>query len=315
MKKTDLAIRYLVKRIEKVPRSSRESINRLLDLLFIFRTLKEKGDLKKLERAKGVESFVIDRNQGFSKFTVDGQTTEMLVKFAEKVKEDHLNGDNKQENSKDYLRQIWDLSKLTEESKFILEWALQASNLKAISHYFGGKIPLLHEVSVFYSPETSSAANVKWKGSQLFHMDGGGTQCVKLWLLCQNVESEHGPTVVVSASQSSRIAKKIGYKPGSRVDEDEELSQIEELQTFELTGLKGQWFATDTDRSFHYGSRTTEKSSRLVLMFHFVDNNSSYYMPIVSKHYRRQLKPLPWVARDLAEKNELFRLALRYRLD
>jgi hypothetical protein len=95
---------------------------------------------------------------------------------------------------------------------------------------------------------------------------------------------------------------------------DHDLSNLESLNTFALTGARGSWFATDTDRSLHYGSRTTKESSRLVIMFHYVDNNSSYYMPILSRHYKRQFKALPSIARGIAEKNSFSYEALKNRL-
>jgi hypothetical protein len=314
VRKFDLIIRILIKRIEKLPRKLREFLDSLLDFILVSRSWSEIQIRRAFNKSTHPLSFELARETGFSKFSTDKVLTERLIEFALRVKKQYLTGSTEKGNSKEYLRQIWDLSNLNVESKFVLEWAVETSNLKAISKYFGGKTPLLHEVSVFYSPESDANSNKNWEGSQLFHMDGGGTQCVKLWLLCQDVEDEHGPTVVVSASQSERIAKQIKYSPGSRIDSDHKLSQIEKLETHKLTGKKGSWFATDTDRSFHYGSRTSEKSSRLVIMFHYVDNNSSYYVPILSRHYRRQLKPLPIIAKEVALGSRFAFESLKYRL-
>lgn len=313
-RKIDLLLKLLVKKIEKMPRVRRQAFNSLVDTFQPRRILRERLTMRKLLSSGDKESFQIDRKNGFAKFDSDTEITKRMIEFANQTKRRHLSEGTQKGNSKDYLRQIWDLSKLDQDSQFMLEWALGASNLKAISKYFGGKIPLLHEISVFYSPETVLGEKSNWQGSQLFHMDGGGTQCVKLWLLCQDVKPDHGPTVVVSADQSARLAKKLNYKPGTRIQSDDDLSNLEELRTFALTGASGSWFATDTDRSFHYGSRTTEESSRLVIMFHYVDNNSSYYMPILSRHYRRQFKALPSIAREIAEKNPFSYEALKYRL-
>jgi len=313
-RKYDYVLRLLVKKLEKLPRETRQFLNRFIDLLYFSRTIREKKNCKKLDSSPLFLEFEINRSDGFTKFYSNPSTTDKLIKFALNEKRMHLEGESQKGNSKDYLRQIWDMSKLDNNSLFILEWALQESNLKSISKYFGGKTPILHEVSVFYSPESVVGESSNWQGSQLFHMDGGGTQCVKLWLLCQEVDIEQGPTVVVSADQSSRLAKKLKYKPGTRIENDETLSSLEELKTFSLIGEKGTWYATDTDRSFHYGSRTTERSSRLVFMFHYVDNNSSYYMPILSRHYKRQLKALPSLAREIAEKNSCSFEAMKNRL-
>jgi hypothetical protein len=37
-------------------------------------------------------------------------------------------------------------------------------------------------------------------------------------------------------------------------------------------------------------------------------------MPILSKHYKKQFKALPTIAREIAEKNSFFYEALKYRL-
>lgn len=313
--KIKLVLRYAVKKLEKLPRSIREIINRLLDLTFFARTVREKISLRRLALVPATLDFKIDRSSGFTKFEAASAPTSEMISFALACKKRHLDGNSGKGNSKDYLRQIWDLSKLGYESSFILEWALKETNLKSISEYFQGKLPILHEISIFYSPETTASENGNWQGSQLFHMDGGGTQCVKLWLLCQDVNTDQGPTVVVSADQSARLARKLKYSPGTRIEKDEILESLESLESFALVGPEGTWYATDTDRSFHYGSRTTEKSSRLVIMFHYVDNNSSYYMPILSKHYRRQLKRLPEVAKTIAVKSKISYDSLRYRLN
>ena len=312
--KYNYLIKRIIKKVERMPRNRRQILNSAIDTFQPLRANRERIVRKELNSLRDEESFEIDRAVGFAKFDSDKVVTSKLIEFANQAKEKHLSETTQKGNSKEYLRQIWDLSKLNKDSLFVLEWALQASNLRAILKYFGGKIPLLHEISVFYSPETSPGKEAQWQGSQLFHMDGEGTQNVKLWLLCQEVKAEHGPTVVVAADQSARLAKKLNYKPGDRIDSDHDLSNLESLNTFALTGARGSWFATDTDRSLHYGSRTTKESSRLVIMFHYVDNNSSYYMPILSRHYKRQFKALPSIARGIAEKNSFSYEALKNRL-
>jgi len=314
-KRLSYILKWTVKKLERLPRSRRHLINNSLDIILFSRKFKERKLWRDLVSSCKTDSFVIDRNLGFTKFSSESAPTEKMILVALAAKDNHLKGNLEKGNSKDYLRQIWDLSKLNDDTSFILEWALQDSTLYSVSKYFGGKTPILHDISIFYSPETSQSDIKTWQGSQLFHMDGGGTQCVKLWLLCQDIGVEQGPTVVVSAAQSGKLAKKLKYRPGTRIQNDLTLSGLEPLETFPLVGGKGTWYATDTDRSFHYGSRTTEKSSRLVIMFHYVDNNSSYYMPILSKHYRRQLKGLPEIANTIAMKSKISYNSLRHRLN
>jgi hypothetical protein len=313
-KRMTYVVKWAVKKLERLPRSRRHSINRALDFILFSRKFRERKLWRDLSSTPKTGNFIIDRNLGFTKFSSERLATERMISVALAAKERHLKGNLEKGNSKDYLRQIWDLSKLDEDTSFILDWALQDSTLYSVSKYFGGKTPILHEISIFYSPETSQSDNKTWQGSQLFHMDGGGTQCVKLWLLCQDINVEQGPTVVVSAGQSEKLAKRLKYRPGTKIQNDQTLSGLEPLDTFSLVGERGTWYATDTDRSFHYGSRTTEKASRLVFMFHYVDNNSSYYMPILSKHYRQQLKELPAIARKSTSKTNAAYESLKYRI-
>lgn len=213
--------------------------------------------------------------------------TTSFTSIAEEIKESYLKLEKTKLNTKEYLQQIANLETISTKYPTILEFALQHSLLQTIGNYLGN-FPILHEISVFYSPpQQLEELDNKWQGSQLFHRDGGGTRCFKLWLLCDSVDIQNGPTTLLPARVSDEICQKFKYVPGVRFQTDEPLKEYLS-ETVSLVGPAGTWFATDTDRCLHYGSRTTKSSSRLVMMFHYVDRNSVYYLPLVKGNYKRK---------------------------
>lgn len=178
-------IRPIVKNLERLPLSKKERINKIFDQIFFLRNLSEKKRLNGLLSDNNSNLFFIPRDKGFVRFSVDKNFTDSAINFGRITLQKYLNQNGSKSNSKDYLQQIFNSSKLNRESEFLFDWATSPSVLKSVASYFN-KFPLLHDISVFYSPPENKEAG-KFSGSQLFHMDGGGTQCVKLWLLCEEV--------------------------------------------------------------------------------------------------------------------------------
>ena len=292
-------IRPIVKNLERLPLSKKERINQIFDRILFLRNLSEKKRLNNLLIDGNSNLFLIPKDKGFVRFSVDKNFTDSAIDFGRRTLQNHLNQNGSKSNSKDYLQQIFNSSKLNRESEFLFNWATSPSVLKSVANYLN-KYPLLHDISVFYSPPDNKEAG-EFSGSQLFHMDGGGTQCVKLWLLCEEVGLENGPTVLIPAALSQDIASNINYQPGTKISD--KIVGSYESTAFYATGPSGSWFATDTDRCFHYGSRTQESSGRLVLMFHYVDHNSTYYAPLLSQHYKASTN---LVSADVYSRKDVF---------
>jgi hypothetical protein len=117
----------------------------------------------------------------------------------------------------------------------------------------------------------------KWTGSQLFHLDGDSDGIIKVWILCNKVGEENGPTVLLPAEDSYKICKKIKYHPPQRVL-DESIFDSLEHKFLKAIGDPGTIYATDTTRCLHQGSRTAEKSERLAIMLFFDTFRSSWYI-------------------------------------
>ena len=304
--------RWIVKKVERFPSSTRKNFDVLMNIALPIRLLKDRIYISKLSQISK-QIFVIDEKIGFCQLPPLDADSEQMINLARKCKELVLAGELQRHNSKEYLQQIFDMSNINRDSLFLLELGLNPNLLLSIQRYLHS-YPLLHEVSVFYSPESiSDFTSENFAGSQLFHRDGGGTKCLKLWLLCEDVSKENGPTVLIPSGISHEISKRLNYHPGDKISDSKFLTS-ELAQAVPLTGKKGDWFATDTDNCFHYGSRTTKKSSRLVIMFHYVEHNSSYYMPFLRQNYIRKLKPLSPAVKEFCQTNVYAARSLRYRL-
>ena len=289
MDSTKKIIKPIAKRIEALPLTKRRIFENLVDLVLPLRTFLDWLRLRKLGKLHHESKNLVDKNAGWAKLEFDEEITEEFVKIAKEIKENYLKQDRKQINRKEYLQQIANLDTISIEYPEVLEFALHHSLLQTVGNYLGN-FPILYDVSVFYSPpQKLDELTEKWQGSQLFHRDGGGTRCFKLWLLCEQVSTKNGPTTLLPSKISDEACEKLSYVPGKKFQTDEPLKEYLSNK-ISLIGPAGTWFATDTDRCLHYGSRTTESSSRLVMMFHYVDRNSVYYLPLIKKNYQRKRK-------------------------
>lgn len=158
-----------------------------------------------------------------------------------------------------------------------------------IFQYFG-EIPALMNVQLIYSPNDRVIPGT----SQEYHFDGQDFKSLQVFIFCDDVSLNCGPVTVVSARDSSYIAKKFNYRKkglNRRLSDDavNELSFTDsvnfDIQT--MIGPKGTILFFDGDRCLHYGSRAATKS-RLILQFfftsHFGFTHKDYNRNIYSTH-------------------------------
>lgn len=286
----DLKLKFLkpiAKKIEALPLRQRKIFEFFVDLILSFRPFVDGLRLRKLRKLSAEPQNRMDKNSGWAKLEFDKEITARFTGIANEVRMEYLKLEKTQLNKKEYLQQIANLETISTKYPTILEFALQSSLLRTVGDYLEN-FPILHDISVFYSPpQKSDELTDKWQGSQLFHRDGGGTRSFKLWLLCEQVDIQNGPTTLLPSRVSDEVCQKLKYVPGKKFQTDEPLNDYLS-ERVSLVGPAGTWFATDTDRCLHYGSRTTESTSRLVMMFHYVDRNSVYYLPLVRRIYQRK---------------------------
>jgi hypothetical protein len=310
----------IMRRIESFVSSiktwDRLKIEKVCDSIFVTRRLREKRNQKIIMKASSENKLLnFDEKVAFGRFEIGNDDyLEKLYILANIQKNRAQLGQLKKLNSKEYLQSIFDLSMVDKETIFMIDGILSAEFIASVTKYFDGKVPILHNVSIFYSPP--SMKSDQYEGSQLWHRDGDGTKNLKVWVLCEDTSEEDGPTILLDGKSSERIARDINYIPGKKIPDIliESSSPYRTAKQFKGTGKKGQAFYTDTCRSFHYGSRTSKETSRLVAMYHFVDNNSNYWLPFITKIYRAKMRPLSQDLKNIAMQNDSLRIILEKRL-
>tara|TARA_B100000787_G_scaffold129445_1_gene98314 strand:- start:422 stop:1381 length:960 start_codon:yes stop_codon:yes gene_type:complete len=216
-----------------------------------------------------------------------------------KVMDQNLTFNNDQLISLGYLKEKFNKINWVEDQEvnrkkeFLLMKSIQIdSNLKNIidgllpivSNYIGS-LPVLQEASFWYSPN-----KINEKGrSQSWHMDSEDVRQLKVMIPIEEITEDHGPLNVISADKSEKvykklIKKKIVNKRNVKLDDSVIEKHVgESYFSDSITIKKNQIAFVDTCRCYHYGSRKSEKSRKL-LMLHFT-SAYSLYMPI----FRRKM--------------------------
>ena len=269
-------------RYEALSIPNKQRVKYVINLLFVKRYFIAK--LTKNSYAKNASNpgFVIPRSKGVAKIDFyNKDLVNQAVAEANKILENHKNRKDSVIENKSYLRVIANIDDLSLDNP-IMKFALDDQLISGISKYLG-VAPQLNSVNIMWSPPSDiTGLSGKWTGSQLFHLDGDSDGIIKVWILCNKVGEENGPTVLLPAEDSYKIGKKIKYHPPQRVL-DESIFNSLEHKFIKAIGDPGTIYATDTTRCLHQGSRTAEKSERLAIMLFFDTFRSSWY---VTNHNR-----------------------------
>jgi hypothetical protein len=237
---------------------------------------RERSLFRQIISSNNKEIFTVERSLGFNVIELDKDQISACVEFA-KDKLLTSKGNSKNPNDKEYLRAIADFSDVDIKSK-VFQLFTSPSMLQSVAKYLGSA-PILSDIVVLHSPQSDpKPEKTEFQGSQLYHRDGDGVRVLKIWVLCNNVEMENGPTVLLPSHLSDKVAAKHFYRPGDKVSHDRWFKKYDE-ELFYAVGQAGTALATDTISCFHMGSRTGASSSRLVMMAHYVTPYSSYYRP------------------------------------
>jgi hypothetical protein len=279
MKKFKIAVYH---RYEALSIPSKELVKYFINFLFIKRYFVAKITKNIYSQIASNPGFVIPRSKGVAK--IDFYNKDLVyqaVAEANKILENHKNKKNNVIENKLYLRVIANIDDLSLDNP-IMKFALDDQLISGISKYLG-VAPQLNSVNVMWSPPSNlTGLSGKWTGSQLFHLDGDSDGIIKVWILCNKVGEDNGPTVLLPAEDSYKIGKKIKYHPPQRVLDESIFSGLEH-KFVKAVGDPGTIYATDTTRCLHQGSRTAEKSERLAIMLFFDTFRSSWY---VTNHNR-----------------------------
>ena len=138
--------------------------------------------------------------------------------------------------------------------------------LLPIANYFG-HIPILTSVNIFFSP------NKEFKNgrSQQYHMDGSDGRNVKIFIALDDIDEQSGPLVFLPKSISRRAynsmrKKRIVKRRNQKVPDETIYQFCEENDAIVSTLKKGSALFIDSDVCYHYGSRPSPKSRKVLYL-------------------------------------------------
>ena len=278
-----------------------------------FRYLNDKFYLKQKFKRHFPETFQkVDQIRGFERISLDEDLISVIVERTQQLKKEA-----KSSSTKEYLQVISNLEDYNSSSP---EFKLATSpNLVAIVSSYHGTFPYLYNITALWSPPPEFKSQGKeipisnYKGSQLFHRDGDDLKIVKIWILCSDVNLDNGPTILISAEESEKIARNLKYRQGVKIPfETEQKLTIDENHINKAVGSLGTVYFTDTDRLLHYGSRTENASERLVLMIQYVTFFSYYNRRFFKQTGKQRIHDK--IATERNSLNDLQRALLREHL-
>ena len=272
-----------------------QSLSTKRKLAFIFAIIEPKKYLRtKLNYRHFIKRsaetiFKVDEEIGFAKVKLPDYLVKEVVYSTKKIKETRSSA----VNDKPYLRAISDISDYSIDSPE-MNLATNSGVLRSVQEYMG-HAPLLYDITTLYSPPPSFISNDElaiYSGSQLFHRDGDDLKICKIWVLCSDVTMQNGPTTLINANESERIARSIDYRQETKIPLKKELTlNIQASKLNYAVGEVGTTYVTDTVRLLHYGSRTSNESDRLVLMLHYVSFYSCYFRRFSPRGRQNNLHP------------------------
>jgi hypothetical protein len=265
-------------RYNAIPVHLKTKIRPIVNVFYFSRFIRSFLYAKSYFKSYRNPSYGISRNLGLAKISFrPDELVSKAVDSANKILRDHKADSTKIIAGKSYLRTIANISDFDPQDP-IVQIAMNDELLACVTKYLG-VAPQLNSINVMWSPasEITAIKESSWTGSQLFHIDGDSDGIVKIWILCNKVTEDNGPTVLIPAEKSLKISKEISYTPNGKVPNDTPFTNVIN-EAFKAVGEAGTVFATDTARCFHQGSRTSINSERLVIMYFFDTFRSAWYL-------------------------------------
>ncbi|OUW95797.1 MAG: hypothetical protein CBD97_02380 [Pelagibacteraceae bacterium TMED237] len=168
------------------------------------------------------------------------------------------------------------IGKGTQKENFLKSKEIEIDeNIKKISDPFIDIIssytkylPIMIGAAFWYSPNVSDEKT----GSRSLHLDPDDYKQIKIFIPVDEITSDNGPLNVVDARQSriiynKLINDKIIIKRNQKIS-DELAQQNFKIKLNELTMKKNEVYLVDTCRCYHFGSRKSIKSRKLIFL-HF----------------------------------------------
>ena len=155
----------------------------------------------------------------------------------------------------------------------IKSFLMSPSFLATISEYLGS-FPVLWTSSIWFSPNTEFT----FGRSQNYHMDNEDFKQIKCFIPLEDINIENGPLTVINAKQTKQLfetlrKKKMTKYRHTKITDEVVHSLQDKKDEVKLTAKTGEVLFLDTSRCYHYGSRPSPKSRRLLFIQFFSINS------------------------------------------
>jgi hypothetical protein len=98
---------------------------------------------------------------------------------------------------------------------------------------------------------------------------------MKIFILCSEVTPANGPLTVMAAETSKVARRKVHYKYGLKVTDEQIAGAVGSVEQHAMTGPPGTACFVDTSRCFHYGSRVERDAGpRTIALIQFLTHFS-----------------------------------------
>ena len=131
-----------------------------------------------------------------------------------------------------------------------------------------GTLPILDSCQFWYSPNENNVLT----GSQMFHRDPEDYKQLKIFIPIEEIDETNGPLNVLDAKNSDFVFDKLCLEGKiTRRNQKIEDCMVNQLRDFKINKIllkKNQCAFVDTCRCYHFGSRKSFKSRKLIFL-HF----------------------------------------------
>ena len=194
---------FLYQRYDGIPVHVKTRLRPVVNSLYFWRFFRAKKNARKIMSNFSSPQDEIERDLGFARITfLDPKEVDQAVFSANQILNKYKADGMQKVSGKSYLRVIGNLSNLTPDDP-IVKIAFNDELLKLVTTYLG-VAPQLNSINVMYSPPSAITEKSEgtWAGSQLFHIDGDSDGIVKVWILCNKIVEENGPTTLIPCCHS-----------------------------------------------------------------------------------------------------------------
>ena len=175
------------------------------------------------------------------------------------------------------------------DNKFLIlrEFIRSKSFLSPIIDYLGS-FPILWTSQLWFSPNTKFT----FGRSQNYHMDNEDYKQIKCFIPLEDINEENGPLTIIDAKKTKQIIKKLKKEKKvkyrhSKISDEIMYGLQDENESIKLTAKVGEVIYVDTSRCYHYGSRPSPKSRKLLFLQFFSINSRK--INFFQKEYNQNL--------------------------